>query len=194
MISLYAWKEIIINWTLYWWIIDGIGLLIWARVAGIPAFSGLGLLQIILGLGAVVTNIFGGLLLSFLSIILFPVFILLMVIRHKIPTMQNKCEWDQIWESSGEPLIWNNGWFVVGIAPVIVLAFLAEIIMGDNLTQLEHTLWNCSVALYVAAISPPGAYGLSANCLTRWLVRLATIASIIGAIGLLIASALTRFL
>ena len=182
-------KEIVVSWTLLWWLIDGIGLLIWARVAGIPAFFGLGLLQIIVGFGTLYFTNVGDSPLGLLIIPLFLVLILLLVIRKRINTKRNGKDWDKAWVSLGKPLIWNNFWFVIGILPVIVLAFLAEFIVGDNLTLLEHIMWSYAVASYVAALSPPGAYGLSANCFTRWFMRLTIIASVIVAIVLLIAPA-----
>lgn len=170
------------TWTLVWWALDGIGTLIWGRVCPTKGMSTLGFVEAVAGAAGIVLA--SGQALHN-SILWCPVLTCLLVltvlrIRWNWPA-RTRLEWEKRWREIGEPGVWQ-GMFLFLTVPLIICAVVLQIALGFGMIPAERTLWAWIIGACIAATTSPGGYGLGANRVTRWVIRVTVPACLLAAL------------
>lgn len=171
-----------ISYVLVWWILDGIGLLVWSSVSGPRSLLRLGISETIVGVGGVALTLTPWLLPRYLWVPMFVAVLALTLfrLRHRWPVPLQR-RWSARWREIGEPAVWS-GWVLLLTPPAVIAAVILQILWGPRMTAVERTLWSWVIGTSVAAATTPGAFGLGANPALRWTLRLTTPACLAAAI------------
>lgn len=173
-----------INWTAVFWVLDGIGLIVWSFVSPARGLLPVGVAQIL----CVAARIFLIKENEASEILIFPLLLFLIFLvlwRHYMWQKRDKAQWEKRWGQFGNPFVWN-GKISVLLVIVCAVTTVSSIALGISNGSLEHLVYACIFGSTVAVFTPPGSYGLSSCFVTRWLVRALTIFSCGFAVGLLI--------
>ncbi|MCL5103018.1 MAG: hypothetical protein M1133_02730 [Armatimonadetes bacterium] len=165
---------IVLWWTEIWWILDGFGLIIWAVLARPRWLIGLAAAQIVLGLAGLITNRITGMIgLLFVTLVLAGL-VGLTLLRYSAWWKHLMPGWSQHWRSIGEPAVWQ-GWWVLFVVIVALIAAIVQVMFRDEMGYTERSLWAWSFAASIAGATSPGGFGLGANFVARWALRISTV-------------------
>lgn len=181
--------EVVFRWTLLWWTLDGVGLLLWATVAGGRRLWGFGMAQLAFGLlGLYMMNSSNGMQ----DILIIPTLvgiICLTTLRNRGWSRRESAKWNKKYKQFGEPTIWTGGCIFI-LLFFMLIALIASTFFVAYLTKLEKNLLELGAASTVVMITGPGGIGLSTSLIARWLMRLITIGSYGVGFGLILRSVL----